>query len=169
MSMNSVQLYIKSVINGIALPTTPGTDLTVWIAPPAVNPDAGAGAQAFVWGADGDAKRKTMGQRGTLINGSFRGAVHELDVWLTWYQDLTQDNVDSEFPACCDTVRYTIERSPYQVPSLLDTTTGYVSDVYDIGDTNNWQYGSWKAVAPQSSLVACSWRLRLTVKEWYLM
>jgi len=169
MSLNSVQLYFKSMLNGISLPTAYTTNLQAFVAPPTINPNISIGAQCYIWGSESEHDRKTMGQRGQLANGSFRGGKYDIDVWVIWYQDLTAAAVDSEFPAVLDTVRVTIERSPDQVHGLLDTTTGYVSDLLAVGDHNKQSYGSWKAAAPQSTLVSVSGRLQCTVVEWYLM
>jgi hypothetical protein len=170
MSLNSAQLYFKSLIvnTPFTFATPAGTTLETFVAPPAINPDAMLRPQAFVWGSEYNSKRETMGMRGQLQNGSFRSTKYMMDIWVVWYQDLSQGNIDSEFPAVLDTIRTVIEQSPAVVENVVDNTTGRVSDFLGVGENNHGSYGPWEAISSQSTIVACKARFTFELDEWYL-
>ena len=100
MPLNSTQLYVQSLINGLSIPApaggTPST-LEAYITPPTLeNLD---GPRAYVWGNRMRATRQTA-PRGA----AFKHFAWTVDIYLSYLTAPDDANVDQEFPLLVDAV-----------------------------------------------------------------
>lgn len=125
MPLNSVQLYVKSVLNGITVPGQPQT-LTAAITPP-VFEDIGA-PRCFIWGG------RVQGSRQTMPRGAgFRKLPWLIDIYLVYLTNPQNTTVDSEFPLVIDAVLNKLWTT--QMPTIItDPATEVVTQIQAIGE-----------------------------------
>lgn len=137
MPLNSVQLYIQGLLDGLVIPTIP-KPLTAYITPPTVE-DAD-GPKAYVWGA------RLLGSRQTAPRPvAFKHLSWTVDVYLS-YETLPpnpndpSENVDQEFPLIIDAV---MAKTWYTAPMptiITDPSTGVTSQILAIGEQFQLEY-----------------------------
>ena len=160
MSLNSVQMYVKSLLNGLALPYTSEGTLSAYISYPL--PVDEASPICFIWGADIDEHRQTAprAQPGQPSTGGFKDVVYLLDVWLM-HAELNDDpNADSMFPVVIDTIAKTLRNTQLGV-QLTDSVTGDVSTIKAIGEDIKTQYEGARTMEDERML---QYMARLQVK-----
>ena len=95
--LDSVQQYVRGLIDGLVIPVTGIPPLTAWITPPVL--EEADGPRAYVWGG------RVRGGRQTAPRGpGMKRFPWSVDVYLT-YRDTPDDALASEpFPKVIDTV-----------------------------------------------------------------
>lgn len=144
MPLNTVQAYLKGLLDGLAIPGNVG-NLEAYITPP--DPRDDPPPAAYIWPASGDEKRQAM-PRGNPPGAGWKTLTHSVHVYLTWFNAADDPNADSAFPAVIDTVMTALRSAPNPVRAS-DPYTGQVSDLVDIGEQMTWDYGPVHAVADQ--------------------
>jgi hypothetical protein len=160
-----MQQYVKGVLDGLSLPTTPAENLTAIITPPVV--DTRTTPRAYIWGSTGTDLRRTMPRAMPLMpqTGGFKELVHKIDVWIVWFGAASDVNRDSQFPIVMDTVMGALRNTLDPVRNTVDPQTGAVSEIVAIGENMQWDYAPVHPVADQRYL-RYDGRIILEVKEW---
>lgn len=96
MPLNSVQLYVKGLLNGIALPGQ-ASALPAYVTPPVF--DNVNGPRCYVWGGRVTGSRQTMPRYA-----GYRKLPWLVDIWLVYVTNPNNADVDSEFPLIVDAV-----------------------------------------------------------------
>lgn len=167
MPTNSVQLYVKSLLDGITMPGVT-KQMAAFVTPPTVmNINAPV---ACVWGARLHGRRQTAPRIG---NATLAGAsgYHEfnwiVDVYLS-YETVARNNtngdtLDQEFPLVIDGVLNTLMVT--EMPKVIqDPSTGQYSQILSIGEEFEMDYPPEKTPATLRMLYYTT-RLGLIIKE----
>lgn len=141
MPLNSVQLYTKSIINGIVPPLLPNAPVQAYIAPP-VPGDMGASPQAYVWGGTFRERRQTA-PRGQ----AFKRVDYQLDVWVIHAEDPSDPNADQMFPTTVDAIMKALRETSPMPLDITDPTTGEISQVLMIGEDFEVEYAPVRSLA----------------------
>jgi hypothetical protein len=136
--LNSVQQYVKGVMDGLMLPSTP-VPLAAYITPP--DPGDGTQPAVYIWGSTANEERQSMprAQPGKPQTGGFKLIHHNLDLWLIWFGASDDPNADSAFPAVIDACTAVLRSTEIQVP-ITDPLTGQQSTILNIGESIKWDY-----------------------------
>ena len=168
MPINSVQLYVKGVLDGLVLPLEMGT-LAAYIAPP--NPGEGTDPSCYVWGSRGNESRSPgafpRAQHGNLSTGGWKVLNHDLDMWLLWFGSSEDPQVDQQFPTVVDAVLATLRNLQLldQQDVLVDPTTGQESNLLNFGERMDWEYAPVRATADQR-MWRFDARITCSCEEW---
>lgn len=159
-----MQLYVKGLLNGLALPLGLGT-LTAYVAPPAVT-DASA-PLCYIWGAHVTETRETMPRApvGNLGAGAFKNIRYEMQLWLYYAEYADDPNADALFPAVIDAVTAMLRNTSMNV-QLTDSATGTVSTVKMIGEEIQLAYQPVEALEDQRMQL---YEALVTVTIWELI
>jgi hypothetical protein len=151
--INTVQTFLKSVTDGMALPLGLG-NIAAYIAPP--NPGDGMEPALYIWGAQGDERRMTVprAQHGNLASGGNKQTTHTVDLWLVWFGPGDDPQADSQFPAIVDAVLALLRNLALldDAQHAVDPVTGQLSQLLDVGEHLTWDYAPVRAVADQRYL-----------------
>lgn len=137
MPLNSVQLYVQSVLSGISIPGQ-SSPLQVYITPPVV--DDVNGPRAYIWAGRLDPARRQTAPRGP----AFKELNWLLDIYLN-YETNPDDpvsgtgGVDSEFPLVVDAVMAATWTTAMPV-FITDPVTGVLSQILSIGESFRMDY-----------------------------
>jgi hypothetical protein len=129
--LNSVQLYVASLLDGLAIPGNP-TPLTAHITPPTV--EDLDGPRAYVWGA------RLNGLRQTAPRGpGFKRLNWVVDVYLSYETVPDDPTVDQNFPLIVDAVMNATWQTV--MPTFItDPQTGVKSQILQIGEEFELEY-----------------------------
>jgi hypothetical protein len=162
MPLNTIQTYVKSIINGAELPLGLGV-LQAFITPP--DPGESLDPTIYIWGSVAHEKRQTMPrhQPGNYSSGGFKWIDHTLDLWLVFCAYADDNGVDSQFPAAIDAVMAILRDTQMQVP-VFDPVTGMKSTIEMIGESMTWDYAPVHSLEDQRMLRYTA-RITVDVKE----
>jgi len=153
MPLNTVQVYLKSVLDQMVLPQGLGA-LDAFITPP--NPRDDPEPAIYIWGSHADEARMTVPRavHGNLATGGDKAITHRVDCWLTWFESSEDLNVDSNFPAILDAVLAVLRNVEMldATQHATDPVTGQLSHLLNVGENMSWEYGPVRAVADQRLL-----------------
>jgi hypothetical protein len=162
MPLNTVQHYLKGVLDNVALPLDLGT-LEAFIQPPNPNLDNAAGV--YIWGSRGDEQRMTVprAKPGDLSTGGEKGLTHSVDAWIIWLGPAVHPLQDVLFPAVVDTIMAVLRNTPILDGTQYcpDPVTGQLSQLLNVGERMSWEYAPVRAVADQRFL---RYDARLTIE-----
>lgn len=167
MSINSVQQLVKGLLQNLALPTTPNSNLIAIVTPPAE--DDRTDPRCYIWGSYGTEKRQTMPRAqpppAQLTTGGFKWVIHKLDIWVIFFMSTEDPNADSQFPVVLEEIMFTLRRTQMPIFNLVDTATGRTSDIMMIGEDLSWDYAPVHAIQGLSNVLRCDGRIVATVFE----
>lgn len=151
MPLNSMQLYVKNLLDGAQLPLNLGT-LTAFITPP--DPGEGTDPVVYVWGSIADERRQTMPRHkpGNYSTGGFKEINHVIDLWLVYCVYAEDELVDSLYPAVIDAVCAVLRDTGMPTPLIVDQITGQGSYIQAIGEHITWDYAPVHSLADQRML-----------------
>lgn len=151
MPLNSVQTYLKGVLNGLALPFG-SPNLTAMITPP--DPGDGMLPAVYIWGSTGEEARQTMprAKPGLPSTGGFKVILYRVDCWLIWFGDAENANADSAFPAVIDVVTNQLRTTLMPVLNLVDPVTSGTSNLLAVGENIDVDYAPVHATEDQRYL-----------------
>lgn len=154
MPLVTVMNYLQQQIDGLNLPLSIGR-LTAYIQP-APGADDGSGANAYVWGANLDEARETVPRaaHGNLASGGNKELTHRVNIWLVWFTDPDDPNINLGFPAIVDAVMavYRNVEMLDQTQHAIDPITGQESNLLNVGEKMSAEYAPVRAVADQRLL-----------------
>lgn len=147
--MNSCQLYIKNMINGLTVPGN-ANSLLAYITPE--DPFDDTNPAAYIWPSTGNEDRQAVPRVGADIynptQAGWKTLTHDLDIYLTWFNDDSDPNADISFPAVLDVVMYTY-RSSANPAVVADPLTGLQSQLIDVGERMTYRMAGIHATADQ--------------------
>jgi len=126
--LNSVQLYVRGLLDGLSIPGPPGesaSTLACYITPPTMaNLD---GPTAYVWAGRQRAKRQSMPRVTgfTQSTGGFKYLEYVLSIYLSYLTNPDDAQLDQEFPIFVDTVLYQLWNTT--MPIFIDSQGNPVS------------------------------------------
>lgn len=167
MSLNSVQLFVRDVLDQMLLPLQLG-NLAAYITPP----DQGDGTVpgAYVWGSAGNESRRATprAQPNNLPSGAWKCAEHHFDVWLIWIGTIEDPDVDMQFPIIIDAVMAKLRNTPLldMQGVLTDPVNGAVSHLLNLGEDMSWVYSPVRALNDQR-LRRYDGQITCTAEEWF--
>lgn len=169
MPLNSIQLYVQSVLQGAQGPDAGGNLIygqpwQVYIAPPTPG-IAGYAPVVYVWGGRKVEDRWTMGGR----TGGNKRLAWEIDVYC-WVPDYADGPaIDQAMPVISDYMdslfRAVKVNAGLPVP-ITDPVTGVESQVIDIGERMELRYFTPQALEEGSSFLMQMFSTRVRIYEW---
>jgi len=142
--INSTQVYVNNLLNGMAWPIPNLPNLQCQITPPDPNVDAEI-PQAYVWPSRGREDRNpTRGgtiPRATTANGpsGLKTQQHRLSIYLVWWGQDDDPDSDTLFPGMVDAVMETLRISADPTDVLTDPWSGRQSYLIDVGENMDYQ------------------------------
>lgn len=144
MPINTTQVYINNLINGLVWPFTGVPALQSQITPPDPNVEANI-PQAYVWPARGtESRNPKMG--GTIPRATsdtspsgLKAQRHRLEIFLIWWGQDDDPDSDTLFPGMVDTIMDTLRVSPDTTPVLNDPWTNRQSYLIDVGENMDYE------------------------------
>lgn len=131
MPLNSVQQQIKGYLNGLQVPGQ-NDQLVAWVTPPPVEPLNGS--RAYIWGS------RMSEKRGTFPRGpGFKTLSWRVDIWLSMLESANDANLDQAFPLLVDAVMMCLRQVEMPV-YITDPTTGFLSQLWSIGEDYEFEY-----------------------------
>ena len=152
MPLTETLTYIKGLIDGIPVPGTVGEGgpLTVLITP--YDPDESGEARAYVWSPDAPEKRLAMPRNtGPGTPAGWKQMIHQVEIFLVWFDSETDSDVDTSFPALIDAVMDVLRTSPNPAP-YTDPYTGRASQFINVGEEMTYNYVPPHSTADQRYL-----------------
>ncbi len=125
MSLNSVQQYVKSLLDGLQSPQLP--DAQAFVAPPATA--VVDTPLIYIWGGKHTRARLTLNRPH-----GFMKTAYEMEIWLIWASASDAENVETEFPVFINAVIAALHAVTLPV-MLTDSVTHEISWIESIGDT----------------------------------
>lgn len=151
MPLNTCQQYLYTQLNGLNLPLGLG-QLEAFIMPLPANDSANAGA--YIYGSHHDEVRKAVprARPGVLSSGGLKELTWQLDVWLLWFGEFDEPNVDLQFPSIVDFVCATLRNAPLvqAADHAQDPVTGQLSQLLAVGERLSSTMPPPRAVADQA-------------------
>ena len=141
MSINSAQLYIMGLIDG--LPVNGGLSIEAHITPPDPETDY-TDPHAYVWPAEGEETRDPR-KGGTIPRatspGSFSGTKsidHIMDIFLVWFAANDDPEADTWFPSMVDVIMGALRVAP--TPAVVqDPYTNASSQMINVGERMSYK------------------------------
>lgn len=132
MPLNSVQEFVRDVMNGLVVPTI-AQPLEAYITPPTV--EELDGPKMYIFGA------RLLVNRQTAPRGpGFQHYNWTVDGYISYETTPDSDNVDSEFPLIIDAVMQAA-RSYSPMPRFItDSVTGQRSQILSFGEQMQLEY-----------------------------
>lgn len=152
MPINSVQVYIQNLLDGLIMPSSAG-QLRAYITPPDPNEEAEI-PTAYIWPSDGDESRDpakggtvprnpgfnsevtTLAQ--LIAESGYKTIEHHMDVYLVWFGQDDDPNSDTWFPGMVDAIMFALRTSPDPAPAQ-DPYTGQVTTLLDVGENMGYR------------------------------
>lgn len=144
MPINTTQVYINGLLDGLVWPFTAVPALESQITPP--DPQVNAETpQAYVWPSRGrenrDPRRGGTIPRATTADGpsGLKAQQHNLDIYLVYFQADDDPDSDQLFPGMIDWIMEQLRLAPDPTPLLLDPWTNRGSYLIDVGEQMDYQ------------------------------
>jgi hypothetical protein len=137
------------LLNGLVVPGNRRT-LEAYITPE--DPRDEENPAAYIWPSQGTEERQAVPRVGADIynplQAGWKTLTHDLDIWLTWFNDDSDTNADISFPAVVDVVMFTL-RSTANPWVVIDPLTGLESQLIDVGERMTYRLAGVRATADQ--------------------
>lgn len=163
MPLNSVQLYVKGLLDGLQVPGQTRT-LDAYVTPPNVRNLNGP--VACIWGSRVHGRRQTAPRIGNSIipgTSGYKELDWVVDVWLSYETTPNGDSIDQEFPLLVDAVLNKTWTTTMPVV-IQDPTTQQYSQILSIGEEFEMDYPPEKTPATLRMLYFTT-RIGLVIKE----
>jgi hypothetical protein len=142
--LNSVQLYLKGLLDGLPMPGAAG-NLAAYITPPDPNEETQV-PTAYIWPSQAKESRdpKTGGSiprnTGPGTPSATKSLVHDVDIYLVWFAANDDPDADTWFPGMVDAVMYTLRTAPDPV-QVTDPYSGMSSQLVNVGEQMDVKIG----------------------------
>jgi hypothetical protein len=150
MPLNSVQHYVKNLVNGLAIPAPIGKTLDTWITPPPV--ESMDQPHCYIWGGRVSPSRQTMPR-----TAGFKKYPWLIDIYLVYETSAQKGStglnptLDSEFPVLIDAVLKVFTTTVMPI-LITDPDTGVISQIQHIGESWSLDYPVEKTPATMRML-----------------
>lgn len=148
MPLNSVQLYVQGLLNGLSIPAPAGgtpSALEAYITPPTV--EELDGPRAYIWGGRQRVTRQTAPrqQPGNPSTGGFKHFAYTIDIYLSYLTNPDDANLDQEFPLFVDAVLAQLWTTAMPVSisatgSVVPPGTAGASQILEVGEQWELEY-----------------------------
>lgn len=167
MGLNSAQLYVKSILDGLQPPGDTGIPGPVEALITPYDPDESGVARIYVWPATGPESRLAWPRNtGPNTPAGWKQIRHSIQLYLVWFDDQDQDqNIDINFPALIDYVMFTLRTTLDPAP-VTDPYTGAFSWLLDIGEGMTYDYVPPRSTADQR-ILRFDAKIQLPVTEYF--
>jgi hypothetical protein len=168
MPLNSVQLYLLGLLDGIPLPGPAGEtgSLACYITPP--DPGQLNVPTAYLWPVSGAESRLTSPRAGgpNVVTPGWKHIVHRVSLYLAFVGAGDDPEADTTFPAVIDAIFAVLRPSPDEV-QITDPVTGIISSLLlGIGEDLSYDFAVVHTLADQRYLRYDA-RLGITVNEYF--
>ncbi len=137
MPINSVQVYIQNLIDGLIMPAGAG-QLVAYITPPDPNEETDL-PTAYIWPVTGDESRDPQ-KGGTIPRNTgigtpsgYKAFEHHMEIYVVWFGQDDDPNSDTWFPGMIDAIMLTLRTSP-DPATAQDPYTGQLTTLIDVGE-----------------------------------
>lgn len=143
MPVNSVQVYLRDLIDQLPLELAGTPPLTAYITPPDPNTEAEV-PTAYIWPNDGDESRDARRggtiprNRGPGTPSGWKNIQHSVGVYVVWFGQDDDDQADIAFPSIVDAVMDRLRTAP-DPAEARDPLTGRLSWLLDIGESMTYR------------------------------
>ena len=153
MGLNSAQLFLQGLLNGLQPPGGTGIQGPIQALITPIDPDESGLARIYVWPASGPESRLAWPRNtGPNTPAGWKQTKHSLELYLVWFDDSDMDaDIDINFPALIDFVMFTL-RTTIDPAEVTDPLTGALSLLLDIGEDMNYTYVPPRSTADQRIL-----------------
>lgn len=165
MPLNTVQVHIKTLLDGLDVPGTAGA-LEAFITPP--GQEECTRPKAYIWPSGGDEKRQSTPRIDVAPStAAWKQVDHLVDVWLTWFSDEDADaaDIDLAFPAVVDMAMDRLRASP-EPAEVTDPFTSRVSYLCGVGERMSFEFYPVVGV-PDERINRYDCRLQLPITELF--
>ncbi|HUN38473.1 MAG TPA: hypothetical protein VMU95_41310 [Trebonia sp.] len=157
MPISSTLAHVNSLLDGASIPGNAGVRLESFISAP--DPETTQkNPHAYVWASKGPEKRNS-GKRNTppagapqptpaSTNSGFKILNHNLEIYLTWFNDNRDPQINASFPLVVDLVM-NILRCCKMPMDLVDPATGINCQLINLGEVLNYEYVPTRSTASQ--------------------
>ena len=168
MPLNSTQLYLLSLLDGLPLPGPAGQSgqLACYITPP--DPGNLDVPTAYIWPVSGEERRLTTprGSGPNVNQPGWKHITHRVQLYLAFVGAGDDPAADTTFPAVIDAVMAALRPSADEVV-VTDPVTGILSSLLlGIGEDMSYEYAVVKTLADQRYFRYDA-RLTVTVNEYF--
>jgi hypothetical protein len=139
MPLNTVQTYVKGLLNELAVPFYE-VPLTAYIQPP--SPGSLTGPTAYIWGSVWNESRQTAPRRlptASVGTGGFKKVIYQVDIYVKCPDASDYAYSDNAFPSVLDAVSQALNTTTMPI-TLTDPTTGLVSQIISVGEVISGDY-----------------------------
>lgn len=138
MSLNAVQLHLRSILTGITCSSYTTAPLEAYITPPI--PDSMTTPRLYIWGASWTERRQTAPRINVVPStAGFKMVTYKPALYLFTMDDPNSTGIQSRFPLLITQVLQAL-RTTIMPVTLVDPTTGVKSQLLAIGETFNVRY-----------------------------
>jgi hypothetical protein len=141
---------VQGLLDGIIVPGNT-RQLQAYITPE--DPHDEPNPAAYIWPARGEEQRQSLPRANVpgVITPGWKTIVHDIDVYLTWFNDGQGADADVVFPAVIDAVMDVL-RSSADPAVLTDALTGRESQLIDLGERMTYTLAGVRSTADQRYL-----------------
>jgi hypothetical protein len=162
--INTVQVYLQALLNGMEFPISNLPALQAQITPPDPNVDAEV-PQAYIWPSRGNESRNPRHggtvPRATVAGGpsGLKTIEHHVQVYLVWWGADDDPDADTLFPGMVDAVMETLRVSADPGAIRVDPWNGQQSYLIDVGEVMDYEI-TLRAIVDQrynryDALISC--------------
>jgi hypothetical protein len=153
----STLAHVNSLLDRASVPGNSGRFLESFISAPdpettQINP------HAYVWASKGPEQRNS-GKRNTppagapqatpaSTNSGFKILKHSLEIYLTWFNDNMDPQINASFPAVIDLVMNILRCCKMPI-DIVDPATGFNCQLINLGEVLNYEYVPTRSTASQ--------------------
>jgi hypothetical protein len=158
--------WVYNVLNGMPLPGNTGP-LQAFITPP--NPEEDQlDPHAYIWPSAGSESRESLPRSGVPVVGTttsgWKTLTHNVDIWISWFQDDSDPTPDLTFLAVTDDVMDALRTT--QDPVLLaDPVTGRYSQIYATGERMGYDVSTVKGTTADQRILRWDSKIAARVLE----
>jgi hypothetical protein len=156
---NSVQQYVKSALDGLAIPGPAGWELTAVVSDPVLH-DVAMSPIAYIWAARGHKERRAMPRPIGLHKWRW-----DISVAIIAVMEIDDPNLDTAFPLVLQMIDGTLSTTPVPV-IITDPITGFKSSALDLGEVQDMDYARMITTGTEGqALIRFGADLTLQLKE----
>lgn len=156
MPIMSTLSHVQSLLNGVSVSGNGGTVIEAFINPPDPETEQ-RNPHAYVWAARGPEKRNSgsrspapagFAQHTPLAPAGWKILQHTVEVYLTWFDENIDPQIDSTFPLIID-LAMNVLRCCKMPMDIIDPATGISCQLINLGEQLSYEYVPVRSTASQ--------------------
>jgi len=162
----TAQTWIYNVLSGMPLPGNTGP-LQAFVTPP--NPETDQlDPHCYIWPSTGSEARESLPRApepglGTTQSG-WKAMTHQIDIYLTWFDDDSDPDPDISFPVIIDAVMDAL-RTTQDPVTQTDPVTGRYSQVYATGERMSYDVAAVRGTTADQRILRYDSRIVARLME----